>query len=187
MGWVQTFSSDDFVCFEQKTRQISTRIESRKNSDGWIIYKSYIGANGINYTEEYVAPTLEKMNQLIGALQKEKLPTVDELRARILEKSRRIAVQIEREYKEYGVEKWKFGVNGGAHINFALVRCSEEIDLDFVVHEKYQQIEQAIVKEIIDMLGFDGMEDVLNVNIYYFNKQVEKELEATGDSSIDMI
>ena len=36
------------------------------------------------------------------------------------------------------------------------------------VQEQYKNQETEIVKEIIDMLGFEGMEDIMNINIYYF-------------------
>lgn len=142
----------------------------------------------MNYTEEYAAATYDKMTQIIAALQKEKTPTVTELRTKILEKSRRISVQIEREYKEYGVEKWKFGINKAPTTNFCLVRCYDEIDMDFVLQEQYKNQETEIVKEIIDMLGFEGMEDIMNINIYYFVKHNTKVIEATAqENPIDFL
>lgn len=187
MGWVQKFSDDDFLCFEQTSKSISCRIESRKTAEGWIIYKSFFSQAGINFTEEYVAPTFDKMKQVVMSLQKEKLPSVREIQQKILEKSKRVSVQIEREYKEYGVEKWKFGLNKDPHMNFVVVRCYEEIDMDFVVHEAYRHQEHAIIREIVEMLGFDGMEDILNINIYYFTKHNTKSLEPTKQESIDFI
>jgi hypothetical protein len=183
MGWVQRASTTDFLCFEHRNKILSCRIESRKTDTGWQIYKSYVGESGINYTEEYVAPTFDKMTQIVSALQKEKTPSVTELRAKIIEKSRRITIQIEREYKEYGVEKWKFGINKAPTMNFCLVRCYDEIDMDFIVHEQYKNQETEIVKEIIDMLGFEGMEDIMNINIYYFAKHSVKVLETADKES----
>jgi len=188
MGWVQRASTNDFFCFEHHNKTLSCRIESRKVETGWQVYKTFFGENGINYTEEYSAPTYDKMMQIISALQKEKTPTVAELRAKILEKSRRISVQIEREYKEYGVEKWKFGINKAPSTNFCLVRCYDEIDMDFVIQEQYKSQETEIVKEIIDMLGFEGMEDIMNINVYYFVKHTTKVIEpTTKESPIDFL
>ncbi len=183
MGWVQRASTTDFLCFEHRNKALSCRIESRKTETGWQIYKTFFGETGINYTEEYIASTYDKMTQIVAALQKEKTPSVAELRAKILEKSRRISVQIEREYKEYGVEKWKFGINKAPATNFCLVRCYDEIDMDFVMHEQFKSQETEIVKEIIDMLGFEGMEDIMNINIYYFTKHNTKVLEATNQEN----
>ena len=178
MGWVQTVSEKDFLCFENNKKHVSMRIESRKNDNEWVIYKTFYSQNEVNHTEEYVAPTFDKMNQIINTLQKEKQPTITQIRELVLQKSKKTEVKVEREFKEYNVEKWKFSVNKDAAINFALVRTSEEVDVDFIMHESYKKQETTIIKEIVSILGFDGMEEVMNINCYYFNKYNTKELEA---------
>ncbi len=177
MGWVQTVSEKDFVCFENNKSSLNVRIESRKTEDGWIIYRSYYSPNGINHTEEFEASTYDKMKQIIQTLQKERQPTQSDIRKLMIEKSRKISVRIERDFKEYNVEKWKFGVNKDSLINFALVRTYDEVDIDFIIHDSYKTQEKTIIKELISMLGFDGMEDVINIRCYYFTRFGSQKIE----------
>ena len=182
MGWKQTFSTDELLCFEDKSKAVSSRIESRKTDDGWIIYKTFYNENGLNHTEEYIAPTYDKMKQVVNSLQSEKKPTLSQLRDLMLEKSKRVTVRVERAFKEYNVEKWRFAVNNETFLNFVLVRCYDEIDLDIVLHEAYKSQEQSILDELVNILGFEGMEDSLNITCYYFSKQDQKQFEVTEDS-----
>lgn len=177
MDWVRTFSNEEFECFESNSNAIQCRIEARKTEEGWNIYKSFFDKKGLNYTEEFVAPTYDKMIQIVKSLKKEKEPSVSQLRKLVLEKSRKAQVHIEREYKEYNVEKWKFGVNSDPLMNFVIVRCYDEVDLDIVIHESYKTQEQSIVNEIISILGFEGMEESINLNCYYFQKHITKTFE----------
>ena len=187
MEWEQTLSTEELICFEQKAKSISTRIESRKIEDGWAIYKTYYNESGINYTDEYVAPTLEKMTQIVKVLQKEKRPTMPQLEKLMLEKSKKVQVKIERSFKEYNVEKWKFAVNSDAMMNFALVRCTDEIELDIVMHESYKLQEKIITSKILQILGFEEMEDVLTVTTYYFTKQTEQKFETKNEPELEFI
>lgn len=171
MGWEQTISTEEFICYEKRSKAISVRIESRKTEDGWHIYKSYFNDRGLNHTEEYLAPTIDKMQQVIQTLQDEKPPSIKALQELMLEKSRKVHIKLERDFKEYNVEKWRFSVNHAKSENFCLVRCYDEIDLDIVLHESLKMQEKYIVKEIINTLGFDDMEDLLNIQCYYFNKR----------------
>ncbi len=182
MGWKQTLSTDELICFEDRTKAVSSRIESRKIEEGWVIYKTYYDSKGLNHTDEYVAPTYDKMRQIVKSLQSEKKPTTTQLRDLMLEKSKRVKIKVERAYKEYNVEKWRFSVNDQAFLNFALVRCYDELDIDVVMHESYKAQEKGIVDELLSILGFEGMEDTLNLTVYYFSKADQKQFEAVEDS-----
>ncbi|MFT7615797.1 MAG: hypothetical protein ACI8Y7_000622 [Candidatus Woesearchaeota archaeon] len=191
MGWVQKISTEDFVCLERESKSISSRIESRKTDDGWIIYRSHYSDKGINHTEEFVVSTEDKMQQVITALQQETVPSEDSIKQLMLEESRKVEVKIEREYKEYGVEKWKFNVNHDKQHNFAIVRCYDEVDIDIILHEQYRKREMHILREIVDMLGFEGMEDVINMNCYYFSNCAKRSLpsraKVDSDIGVDII
>jgi len=187
MDWEQTLSTDELVCYEQKAKSVSARIESRKVDEGWAIYKTYYNAEGINHTDEYIAPTFDKMSQIIKVLQKEKRPTLVQLQKIMLEKSKNIQLKIERAFKEYNVEKWRFSVNSDAKTNFVLARCHDEIELDVVMHEKYKTQEEPITRKISQMLGFDDMEDVLSITIYYFSKQTEQKFESKNEPELEFL
>jgi ribosomal protein L19 len=181
MGWVQTLSTEDLICFEDKSKAVSIRIESRKTDEGWTIYKTYYNDNGLNHTDEYIAPTLDKMRQIVKSLQTESKPTLSQLRQLMLEKSKKVQIKVERAFKEYNVEKWKFGVNSLGLTNFVLVRCCDEVEIDVVMHESFKNQEEMILDEIIAILGFEGMEESMTVHCYYFSKQVEKQFESAEE------
>jgi hypothetical protein len=185
MEWKKAVSGTDFVCFEARTRQLSSRIESRKVGNVWMIYKSYYNDKGLSYTEDYVAPTEDRMNQIISTLQHEKIPTVSQIQQKLLAQSKRLTLKVERDFKEYGVEKWRFGVSNGALINFVVARAYEDLDIDFVIHESYKNSEQTIIDEMLTMLGFDGMEDQMNVNVYYFSHTVAR-AKKPAEESMDL-
>ena len=187
MGWERTLATEELICFEEKAKTVSTRIESRKSDDGWAIYKTYYNESGINYTDEFTATTFEKMSQIVKAIQKEKRPTVTQLRKLMLDKSKKVQIKVERAFKEYNVEKWKFGVNSDGLLNFALVRCYDQIDLDIVMHESYKMQEVAITTKILQILGFEEMEDVLTVNVYYFSKISEQKFESKNEPEIEFL
>jgi hypothetical protein len=178
MAWVQTLSTEDLVCFEEKSKTVSIRIESRKVDEGWVIYKTYYNDKGLHHTEEYMAPTLDKMRQIVKSLQAQAKPTLTQLRDLMLEKSKKVNLRVERAYKEYNVEKWKFGLNAEPLLNFVVVRCCEEIDIDVVMHESLKASEQLVLDELIAILGFEGMQESMNLQVYYFSKQVEKQFES---------
>ena len=187
MDWEQTLSTDELMCFEQRTQSVSTRIESRKTEDGWAIYKTYFNKDGINHTEEYIAPTQEKMKQIVKALKKEKRPTTAQLQKILLEKSKDIQLNIERAFKEYNVEKWKFGINSDASTNFALVRCTDDVEIDIVMHESYKGQEETITSKLLQVLGFENMDEVLSVTVFYFSKQSEQKFETQTEPELDFI
>lgn len=186
MGWVQTVQNSEFQCYENKAKTISCRIETRKSEDGWVIYRSYFNKKGLNFTEEFVAPTDDKKNQIVHTLQKTKTPTIEQIQQLILEKSKKISINVERDFKEYSVEKWKFGINGAPSMNFALVRTYDEIDVDVVLHDTYKTYESQILKELCQILGFDGLEDTVNITCYYFTRSGQREISNQKYQTLDL-
>ncbi|MFT4312077.1 MAG: hypothetical protein ACMXYF_02510 [Candidatus Woesearchaeota archaeon] len=186
MSWKQTFSGEDFLCYENSNQSVNMRIESRKTEDGWLICKSYMSDNGLNHTDEYMVATADKMHQVVTLLKDEKTPSPTQIKKYILEKSKKVSVKLEREFKEYNVEKWNFYVNSHSVPNFAIVRCYEDVTIDLVLHERYKPQEQAIFKEITHMLGLEDFEDMLTINCYYFTKTQSRTIPSKDADEIKL-
>jgi hypothetical protein len=181
MSWQKTISNEDCICFETKTKHVSSRIESRKMGTVWLIYHSYFTDNGLSFTQEYIASTPEHMRQILTSLQQIKLPTPKELHKLMLTKAQRLILRVEREFKEYGIEKWKFGLSSQSMTNFVLVKTQDQVSLDFVMHESLKKQEDIVIQEMLSLLGLDKYDEEITVKVSYITATVTKTIPASDD------
>ena len=128
-------------------------------------------------TEEFEAKTKEEADEIIGILQQQPAVTLESLKKQMLQRKKKVQLKIQRAYKEYNVEKWYFGINGGKHENFVTLRFYDDVEMDFVINEKFKPLEHKILKSIIATLGLKRIEEDLNINCYYFSWHTEKKIE----------
>jgi hypothetical protein len=179
MGWENISSESDLIVFERKNKGYTTRIEARNEQKKWLIYNIFFNTNGLNLSEEFEARTKEEASKIVTILQQQPTVTLSSLKKQMLERKKSIQIKINRAYKEYNVEKWFFRINSERVVNFVTLRFYDNIDLDFVINDKYKPHEQRILKSIITTLGLNNVEEGLNINCYYFNKHTKKKIESS--------
>jgi len=169
--WKTISSSSDLISFEKKAGNgYRIRIEARLDKGLWNIFKTYCRGNEVSFMEEYTTETRQEAQNVVRSLQKEQdLPPAEIMRIRKARK--KFSLKMQREYKEYEVEKWLFSVNSESMVNFATVRFYESIGVDVVLHESYRFLESRILDEIVHMLGLKEFGLDIEKRVYFFSRR----------------
>lgn len=175
MTWKCILSDPDVLCYQKSKKSYAVRIEARKVEDAWKIYKSYYNNADLNITETFEAKDRNEMESLLAALRTQPDPTIKHLRERMIVDKKVVKVKLQRAYKEYNVEKWKFTVNSFSHPNFLVLRFYDATELDIVMHEQLAKFERQIVRELLKVLGVDSADDDVTIRCYYFRTQKDIE------------
>lgn len=168
-AWQKLVDSNDLVSYERKTKDMKIRIEARLAHDGqWQIFVTYNNGKEVNYTEEYRCKNKEELQKLIAKLQDMKLKTKKEIERLSVSQSKKLGIEVTREFRDYNVEKWRFTIEKSPTYNFLLIRDSEFIDIDIIIHEKYKFYEQYILNELYKILGLNDGDLPIRRNIFYY-------------------
>jgi hypothetical protein len=178
MVWNKTIQSQDVLCFEKRTKHYTIKIECRKQDSVWNIYRTYILSDEVSFSEEYTAEE-QKLAHVLAVLQTQKHPTIEELKKRMLSKSQKLTLRVERSYKEYDVEKWKFGIGSDPLVNTIHIRRDEEIHADVILAHQYKGMEDALMNELFTILGLMDI-DGCKVQFYYYTTSAVKQYTQEG-------
>jgi hypothetical protein len=173
MVWNKTIQSTDVLCFEKHTKHYTIKIECRKQDSQWNIYRTYILSDDVSFSEEYTADE-QKLAQILAVLQTQKHPTIEELKKRMLTQSKKISLKVERSYKEYDVEKWKFGIGTDPLINVLVIKMDTDLTADVILAQQYKGMEDTIMNELFTILGLIDI-DGCKVQFYYYNSSAVKQ------------
>ncbi|MEM4756166.1 MAG: hypothetical protein QW594_03465 [Candidatus Woesearchaeota archaeon] len=169
--WKNILRNSSVVTYEATTPHAKARIECRKNDDGtWQIYKTHY-TNTLHHTEEFFASNQEELNLLLKSLMQQKVYSFQEL-AKIKREQHRIPrIHLKRAFKEDGIEKWWFSIDQGPYENFFIIRETEVLEIDIIMHEQHQSYEQAIVSQMKKILSIDSPDLETEEHIYYFTRK----------------
>ena len=174
MSWKKIAESKEIIVFEKKLKNFKLKIEARKNSYGWEVFKTKVNGNSSSLISEYILDTKTEAIQLIDKLKKDK---------KITEISKNATISMMRVYKEEYVEKWFFTVNNNDIKNFLVVKYDNNIKVDIVMHEKYRLYEDDVIFQIEKSLGLKDLGESSVFEIYYFKRNT-KNRENKGQKSL---
>ena len=170
MTWSKISNTEDLICYEKKGKSISVRLEARHQDDEWVIYRGFYTENHLNYTEEFSATTKEEAEKMIYQLKKEKEPSPLEITELLKKKSRKLHISFKRSFRDDAIEKWSFMVSGEEIPNFFYVREFDKIEMDVIMHQKYKQHEEVILREINKFLSLDDLNADMEQHVFYFTR-----------------
>lgn len=175
--WKKTAESEELIVFERQIKNLTIKIEARKNTHGWEVFKTKIIGDSSDLISEYVLDSKQKAMQMIEKLKNDGNLTVKPS----------TNVSIRRVYKEELFEKWAFEVNKEKYRNFVLVKFDTLIRADIVMHEKYMTAERDVINQISEKLGLDELGEGTDFDIYYFKKFTNtKKVQKSEISQIDV-
>ena len=172
MSWKKLLETKDLIAYEKSKNDFKVRIEARSKDKGWLIYKTYnflTGEDHITHVREYVAKSIEETRQLLTELKKEHDITLKEVAH-----TGKVKLELKRCYKEDYVEKWRFKIDSYNSDNFVVIRYDDEINMDIVMHDRYNYVEKDIFNKLVDALGLKGMTDKIRYDFFYFTKHSAK-------------
>ncbi len=167
--WQKLVDTNDLVSYERKAKDMKIRIEARLvHDDQWQIFVTYNNGKEVNYTEEYRCKNKEELHKLIAKLQDMKVKTKKEIEHLSVSQNKQLGIDLTREFRDYNVEKWRFTIEKSPTYNFLLIRDSEFIDIDIIMHEKYKFHEANIIHELYKILGLSDSGLPIRRNIFYY-------------------
>ena len=167
MRWKKVIEDSELIVFEKKLDDMKVRIEARFVENSWKIFKTYIHENVSSLISEYSLDNISQVRKKIDDLKKEKILNSNEIK-NINPLKKEVAVKLRRVFKEEFIEKWDLSIFDKKEKNFLFVRYDDDIEIDFVIDEKYKPYQQEINLQIEDKLGFREFSDYITYNIYYF-------------------
>ncbi|MFH1054324.1 MAG: hypothetical protein V1740_07935 [Candidatus Woesearchaeota archaeon] len=166
--WTKISEQKDLISYKKSANDKTVIIEARFDNDIWKIYKTY-QINGKNkLVREYNTNSRDSAMTIIEDLKKEKDISVRSIIDLSKKEREPLNLKLKREYKEYDVEKWSFSINNEKRVNVIIIRYADELIIDFILHEKYRNVERKIIKNIFSTLNLDDFIGSVNQNIYYF-------------------
>lgn len=99
------------------------------------------------------------------AAARKKQPSVNEVKERIIQKQKKIDVNVIRCFKDYTIEKWYFTIDNEKIENIIYIRDAEIINVDIVMHQKYKSKEKEILPTLKNILGLRDYD--LDINKQY--------------------
>lgn len=168
--WQQIENTEEAICYERKSRELSVRIEARQSEDDWTVYRGFYSDNNLNYTEQFSVSSREDAERMMFSLRKERIPSVSELSELVKTRNRKVHLSMKRAYKDDMVEKWFFTVNDDPVSNFFVVKEYEKVEMDIVLHESYKDRSSDIVKQILRFLSYENVFVDIEHSIYFFSK-----------------
>jgi hypothetical protein len=167
--WQEIENTDGAICYEQKGKDLSVRIEAREDDGEWVIYRGFYTPGNMNYTERFSAETREDAEGIVSRLRKERLPSMSEITELVKTKSKKMHLSMKRAYKDDMVEKWFFNVNEDTITNFFIVREFEKVEMDIVLHQNYKDRASEVVRQISKFLSYESVFVDIEHNVYFFS------------------
>ncbi|MBT3720570.1 hypothetical protein HN789_00615 [archaeon] len=179
MAWKKIAESNDLIVLEKQFKKHKLKIEARKNSYGWEVFRTKVNGASSSLISEHILDTKKEAIQLIDKLKKE-----TKIKVKEIQKTAEISLM--RVYKEEFVEKWYFIVNDGKIKNFLVVKYDNNIKVDIVMHELYRLYEDEIISQIEKSLGLKELGESSVFEIYYFKRAIKNRENAPQKSLIDI-
>jgi len=193
MAWKKLLDTNDLIAYEKSTKTATIRIEARFRKRRWRIYKTYnFKDNGewISHVKEYIATSLDEAKELLVDLKEEQ-----DLTLKDVELCRILKIELSRCYKEEFVEKWMFSIDDFNEDNFVIVRFDSEVQMDIILHDRYNHLEKQLLEKFIKALGLKDISNKIRYDFFYFKKHsakrriykkpADKELVAQLEFNID--
>ena len=179
MGWEQLSQAHDLIVFQRRNKGYVTRIEARQEEGRWIVFQTFFNGRGLSLTEEFEARSREEAGRVVSVLKQQPPQKLTDLKRRMLAQKKKFDIHIKRSYKEYNVEKWFFGIGKDAAKNCVFLRFFDEVELDFIIDQKYHNQEEQIVEAMTKALGLQNIEEELVINCYYCSKKTTNQDDTT--------
>ncbi len=175
MSWKKIAESNDLIVFEKKLKKYRLKIEARKTSFGWEVFKTKLAGTSSSLISEHVLDNKKQALQMINKLKKES-------KIRNIKKSANISLM--RVYKEDLIEKWYFHVNNHKTKNFLIAKFDTAIKVDIVLHEDYRLYEDDIISQVETSLGLKELGDSSIFEIYYFKRSIKNREKASETKNL---
>jgi hypothetical protein len=171
MAWKKLLETKDLIAYEKATDKAKMRIEARYKKNRWRVYKTYNfnGKESINHVKEYIATSLDEAKQLLLELKQEPDISFDKIVS-----ADSIKLDIVRCYKEEFVEKWKFKIDDFNEDNLIIIRFDSEVQLDVILHERYNYLEKSLLEKFIKILGLKDVSNKIKYEFFYFKRHSAK-------------
>lgn len=170
--------SEELMSYEAKSSydaDVHVRIEARYHDDGfWEIIKTYYDGKTINFSEEYKAKTKEEAHNLIQLLKSKALLTKEELKEQKIRQSKEVEIKLNRCYKDYNIEKWKFSVNKGHFLNYVFVKEGDVFEVDIILDENYKPVDYKVIAELYKILGLHTAEFDIQQNVFFYSHKKDE-------------
>ncbi len=171
MEWKEIANSDEVICCQTNSKEISVTIEARQKEDmAWEIYRIYHNGRQCLHIDEYTAETRHHAEELMEKLKSEKMPTRKEIMSYARKSCGGTETKIKRIYKEPFVEKWMLNINNLRDSGFLVVRYGDEIEMDIILNNRLERYEKDILSDINKTLGIKRNIEDIRQNIYYFTR-----------------
>lgn len=177
MSWKKVAESNEIIVFEKKLKTYKLKIEARKNSYGWEVFKTKVNGSSSSLISEHILDTKNEAIQLIDKLKKD--TNTNSI-------SKKTSISMMRVYKEEFVEKWYFTVNDNPIRNFLIAKFDNTIRVDIVMHEKYRLYEDDIISQVEKSLGLKELGESSVFEIYYFKRAIKNRENKSQKSLIDI-
>lgn len=182
--WKKLVNSWDVVVYERKYKEFTVNIEARLgDKNQWHVFKKYSGGNNLNHIEHYVANSTEELRFILKKLMKKSLSS-KEIENMQLEKNKQPRLNLQRDFKEYGMEKWRFSVDGNKRTNLVFIKFDELIELDVVLHETYKEAKDKVVEELSSTFSLENQGTDVEVNVYYYNDKSHDNVEQQNKDGV---
>src|SRR3989338_5917597 len=128
--WSKINDDKDVISFKKRGKEKTIVIEARLDDEKWRIFRTYQVEGSHTLVQEYMTESRDQAVQLIGELKGEKELSNSQIAETVEKQNYPIKLHLQREYKEYDVEKWLFTINESPRINTVIIRYADEIVMD---------------------------------------------------------
>ena len=181
MGWKKVVQSKDLIVYEREFKEHKLKIEARKNEEqNWEVFQIKLQGDNSSILSEYLFESKKEALKRINELQSGKIIVRQTIKTPI-------SVSLKRLYKEDFVEKWFFDVNNEKIRNIVFAKFDSKIHVDVIIHERYKNYENSIISQIEDKLGFRELADMVQYDIYYFNKNKYLKNEINNKDEVNQV
>lgn len=179
--WKKVINTWDVVVYEKKYKDFNVKIEARLfDENKWEIFKKYTGKDNLDHFEHFVANSADELHFILNKLMKKSL-SQKEIEKIKLSRAAQPKVNLKREFKEYGMEKWKFSVNGEKINNLIFIKFDEVIELDVILHESYKPVKDKIVTEIKNTFNLEEQGTDVELKVYFYNNSSQEFVEQKNE------
>ncbi|MBS3142973.1 hypothetical protein J4464_06310 [Candidatus Woesearchaeota archaeon] len=162
--WKKICDSQDLISYQKRSKQGESRIEARLSDNAWSIYKIHRSAKKDQHVQEYKAEQRKDALKIIEQLKQEKpSPQIEKYAYQDA-----LGIKLQREFKEYDVEKWSFMIHNDPHVNIVFVRFAEHIEADIILNSKYRMIQRKILDHLVEVLRLNESPQ-LRITVYYYS------------------
>ncbi|MFW6014254.1 MAG: hypothetical protein ACOCQG_03705 [Candidatus Nanoarchaeia archaeon] len=175
--WKKLINTWDVVVYEKKYKDFNVKIEARLSEENkWEVFKKYTGKDGLDHIEHFVANSADELHFILKKLMKKSL-SIKEIENIKLSRAKQPKVNLKREFKEYGMEKWKFNINGEKINNLIFIKFDEVIELDVILHESYKSLKEKIAEEITNTFNLEEQGTDVELKVYFYNNSSQEFVE----------